>query len=89
MSYKCGPTRYNRVDRDAPKALAMCDRSGFLCRYEDLRRQMEFRGNDLKWTGLMVYKEFLDAPQHQNKIPPFIPNMIPVRDPRPDPTYNT
>ncbi len=89
MSTNCGPTTYNRIDPHNPKALAMCDRSGFLCRYADLRQQMEYRGNDLVWTGLMVYKDFLDKPQHQNKIPPFIPNMIPVRNPRPDPTYTT
>ena len=48
--------------RDKKKLVGASDRSGFLYNTCDLVKQMEWRGNSLKWTGLMVGRDELDIP---------------------------
>jgi hypothetical protein len=63
--------------------LGVCDRTGFICNRGDLVKQMQWAGNSLIWTGLLVYKEEVDPPQPQDKVPPVKADPTPVIDPRP------
>ena len=48
---------------------------------------MEWRGDNLVWTGLMVGPQYLDKPQEQNR-PPLVKNdPRPVQNPRPPTPY--
>jgi len=85
---RCGPNANTFISFDRPRALGLCDRSGMFFRHEDLRKQMAFRGNDLVWTGLMVYKDYLDIPNAQGLTPILNPNLIPCENPRPNTQYN-
>jgi hypothetical protein len=51
--------------------------------HKDLRKQYEYYGNGLRYTGWMVHKKFLDKPNPQNLIPPFFADPEPVPDARP------
>ena len=46
--------KYVSINPDNPSALGVCDESGFVFNHKDLIKQMEWRGNNLVWTGLMV-----------------------------------
>lgn len=61
--------RYVKVDINNPSAAGVCDRSGFVFNHEDLVKQMEWRGNKLVWTGMLVGPPFVDKPNRQNKPP--------------------
>lgn len=70
------------IDPDNPKALGICDATGFIFKRKDLLRQMEWRGERLVWTGYYVGRPFLDTPNPQ-LIPPFLPpDPVPIVDPR-------
>jgi hypothetical protein len=75
-------TKYVTVDPENPNAFAVCDRSGFYFNHKDLHKQMEWRGNNLVWTGLLVGTPFLDIPNEQNRPPPIKADPIPVKNPR-------
>lgn len=73
--------------RNKMRAVGVCDRSGFVYNLSDLVKQMDYMGDTLKWTGLMVGRDQLDQPNYQNKpfkakiegvLPPNNrPNIIP------------
>lgn len=75
--------RWVRIDENAPDAVARCDRSGQLCNYNDLVKQMDYRGLGLIWTGLYVNKYFVDKPNPQSLNPVIRPDPVPVDHPRP------
>lgn len=75
-------SRYVVVDVDDPDAIGQCDTSGFVFNHKDLVKQMDWRGNSLVWTGLMVGKPFVDKPCQQNRPPVFARDPIPVKNPR-------
>ena len=75
--------KYVSIDTDNPEALGICDYSGFVFPRKDLIRQMEWRGDDLAWTGFYVGKPFADKPNEQNRTPILPPDPVPVLDPRP------
>lgn len=82
MSYQ-PKGKHVTIDFEHPEALGICDRSGFVFMRKDLARQMEWRGNDLVWTGFYVGIPYLDVPNEQGR-PPILPSdPIPVKDPRP------
>lgn len=58
-----------RVSFTNPEGLGVCDDSGFDFNHCDLVKQMEWRGDNLVWTGLMVGKPYLDKPCQQNRPP--------------------
>ena len=62
-------SKYVKVNPKNPNGLGVCDRSGFVFNHKDLVKQMEWRGNNLVWTGLMVGPPFLDKPSEQNRPP--------------------
>lgn len=77
--------KYTKLDRRNPRGLGVCDYSGFIVRHADLRRQMEYRGRGLVWTGFWVHYKFLDLPNPQNLTPIITMDPVPLKNPRPDP----
>ena len=75
--------RFVKIDEANPDAVARCDRSGLLCNYNDLVRQMDYRGLGLIWTGLYVNKYFVDVPNPQSLNPVIRPDPPPLEHPRP------
>jgi hypothetical protein len=75
--------RFVRINQNSPDAVARCDRSGQLCNYNDLVKQMDYRGSGLVWTGLYVNKYFLDVPNPQSLNPLIKPDPVPLDHPRP------
>jgi hypothetical protein len=80
-------TKYYTANPDNPDAKAICDRSGFVFNHDDLVPQMEWRGDTLEWTGLMVGPPFLDEPNEQLRNPPMFPDPVPVEMPKPPYRY--
>jgi hypothetical protein len=74
--------RYYTVDPKNPEAKGICDRSGFVFNHSDLVKQMEWRGDSLEWTGLMVGRPFLDKPNEQFRNPEVGPDSVPVENPK-------
>lgn len=70
------------ISRKNPSALGVCDDSGFDFNHKDLVKQMEWRGDNLVWTGFMVGKPYLDKPQEQNRPPLVKADPRPVKNPR-------
>lgn len=62
--------------------LGVCDFSGFTFNHKDLHKQMDWRGNQLTWTGYMVGTPFLDKPQEQNRPPAVEADPYPIDNPR-------
>jgi hypothetical protein len=85
--------KFVSIDTDNPEALGICDYTGFVFPRKDLVRQMEWRGEDLVWTGFYVGRPFADKPNEQNRTPILPPDPVPVLEPRPqffsNITYNT
>lgn len=75
--------KYVNIDQDFPTAVGICDYSGLVVSRRDMVKQMEWRGNRLIWTGLLVNKRFADVPNPQLKPPLLKPDPYPVRMPRP------
>jgi hypothetical protein len=75
--------KYVTVDPDNPRGVAICDHSRFVVNADDLVPQMEWYGDSLKWTGMLVAKRFLDEPNPQLRPPILAPDPIPMRNPRP------
>src|SRR3954463_13016780 len=78
---------YVNIDYDNSDALGECDRSGFTFNKKDLCKQMEWRGNSLVWTGLLVGRPFLDTPNEQLRPPLVKSDPKSVSDPRPPVPY--
>ena len=70
--------RFVKVNKHSPSGTGVCDRSGFLFNHKDLKKQMEYRGNRLSWTGFLVAERYLDKPN-----PQFRPTRAPLDDPKP------
>ena len=79
--------KYVTIDYENPQALGECDRTGFTFNKKDLVKQMEWRGNNLVWTGLMVGKPYVDIPNEQNRPPLVKDDPKAVSDPRPPTPY--
>lgn len=82
MSYQ-PKGKFVTIDPDNPEALGICDYSGIIFMRKDLCRQMEWRGDQLVWTGFYVGQPFVDKPNQQNRTPILPPDPVPVLDPRP------
>jgi hypothetical protein len=75
--------KYVSVDMDNPRALGICDKSGFVFNRCDMVRQLEWRGDGIAWTGFIVGKPFADVPNEQGRPPILPPDPVPVLYPRP------
>lgn len=71
------------IDPSNPKALGICDYTGFVHLRKDLVKQMQWAGDSLVWTGLYVGKDYLDVPSPQLRTPHLPPDPVPVLDARP------
>lgn len=75
--------KYLKGDINNVRGSGVCDTSGFHVNYPDLKKQMEYSGQSLYWTGFLVHKDFLDKPQPQNLKPKFFGDPKPILNPRP------
>src|SRR5271167_399070 len=82
MSYR-PKGKHVSIDIQSPRALGICDYTGFIFNRQDMVRQMEWRGNRLVWTGLYLGKPYLDVPNQQYRPPVLEPDPVPIQDPRP------
>lgn len=66
-----------------PRAIALCDRCGFVYNLYMLRPQMKYAGNATINTGLLVCETCMDPlnPQDRPIVPG--PDPLPVKNPRP------
>jgi hypothetical protein len=74
--------KHVRIDETAPRALGICDYTGFVHNRTDLVRQMEWRGNAIVWTGFYVGRQYADKPNEQLRPPILPPDPVPIREPR-------
>lgn len=74
--------RHVSIREKNPKAVGICDYTGFIHLKQDLVRQMEYRGDRLVWTGFYVGKDYQDKPNQQLRPPMLPPDPIPVVDAR-------
>lgn len=81
MSYR-PKGRHVHINPSHPEALGMCDHTQFVHMRKDLVRQMEYRGEDLVWTGLYVGRQYVDVPNDQLRPPLLAPDPVPVLEPR-------
>lgn len=76
--------RYTRMSKSNPLGIGRCDYSGLMVAHRDLCKQMAYSGKGLYWTGLWVYKKFLDDPNPQNMAPKLRADPVPLKHARPD-----
>lgn len=72
-----------RISLRNPTAMAVCDRSGLWYSLDSMVRQMEWSGNTLIDTGLLVGYDQVDKPQDQYRTPILPPDPYPRINPRP------
>lgn len=65
------------------ETIGVCDRSGFVFKTSELCKQMEWRGDRLVWTGLLVGRPYLDVPDEQLRTVKTKHDPKPVKNPRP------
>lgn len=79
------PYRINMTDMRDPQAAGQCDGCGFIVRYRDLQRQMEYRGGAAPvWTGTLVCGRCLNVPQPYFSRQLLLPDPRPIMNPRPE-----
>lgn len=76
--------KYTHASRRNIHGIGQCDYSGMIVDYRDLCKQMQYVGNGLVWTGLYVFKNFLDTPNPQDLVPIVRQDPVPLPHPRPD-----
>lgn len=81
------PMRSGRatISMSRPRALGECDRCSEWRNLDYLFHQMQWTGNVLTDTGLLVCDDCLDVPQPQFKTPILPPDPYPRINPRPSP----
>lgn len=75
--------KYTKMSKTNPQAIGQCDYSGLVVRHADLKKQMQYSGTGLYWTGLWVYTKFIDKPNPQNLAPRVKADPVPVDHARP------
>ena len=58
---------YGKYVKNQCSPVSFSDLGGQYFNTDDMIKQMDYRGNQLTWTGLMVGKRFADIPNPQNK----------------------
>lgn len=76
--------KYTKMHMKDPRGIARCDYSGLMVRHADLKKQKQYRGTGLVWTGLMVAPQFEDVPNAQELIPLIRLDPVPLKNPRTD-----
>lgn len=73
-----------KVDPRMPQGFGVCDYGGEWRNLRDLKKQMEWTGSKLTWTGELVCDEHIDKPQAQLKAIRLPPDPLPLVNPRPE-----
>lgn len=73
-----------RTDPSAPRAQGVCDECGEHYNLLSLRKQMQWFGTALRWTGDLVCQRCICAPQAQLKAIRLPADPVPVGNPRPE-----
>jgi hypothetical protein len=76
--------KYTKMSKRYPRGIARCDYSGLMVRQASMKRQYEYRGTGLVWTGFMVNPKFSDVPNPQNLTPLIKADPVPIVNTRPD-----
>lgn len=77
------PQGFARTNRRHPQAFAICDTCGLQYNRVDLVQDMEYQGNQLRWTGFLVCKRTCnDEPQPQLTTPILPRDPQPIDQPR-------
>ena len=72
-----------KVSARSPRAFGRCDFGGETRNLADLKKQMEWAGTKLIWTGMLVCDEHYDQPQPQLKAIRLPADPVPVKNLRP------
>lgn len=76
--------RHAKISATDPRALAVCDRCGFVWNRYALRQQDEWLGRNIMNKGnTKVCPECYDKPQEQLRTIVLPPDPVPIQDPRP------
>lgn len=67
-----------------PRALAVCDRCGFLYNHDALQWQFQWTGPRLQNLYKLVCKSCMDIPQEQLKLIVLPPDPLPIQNARPE-----
>jgi hypothetical protein len=68
-----------------PRALAICDRCGFLTNHDKLAWQFDWAGLRLQNLRILVCDRCYDEPQRQKGAKPVSPDPLPIYNARPEP----
>lgn len=81
-----GQNRY--ASKRDPRAIAMCDRCDKVKPHHKLKKQMQYFGSVLRWTGFLVCASCYDKPDLQvlGRATALPPDPVPIKNPRPDDT---
>lgn len=69
---------------NAPRAQGVCDYGGEWVQRHKLRKQLQWNGTAMVWTGQLVCDRHYDKPQPQLRTIQLPPDPLPVSDPRPE-----
>lgn len=72
------------VDQNHPRALATCDRCGFIYNHDQLRWEMQWVGPKLQNQRFLVCDRCWDVPQEQLRTIVLPPDPIPIQNARPE-----
>lgn len=72
------------VNASKPRALAVCDRCGFLYNHYTLSWQFQWIGPRLQNIRILVCKTCMDIPQEQLREIVLPPDPVPIINPRPE-----
>lgn len=78
-----GNTSRIRTDNRSPRAAAVCDRCGFGWNHNALTFQVEFAGDRLVSTNMLVCPDCYDIPNPQVKTIRIPADPVPIANPRP------
>lgn len=74
-----------QISANAPRALGICDRCGFLYNHGDLQWQWDWQqGPRLFNLRILVCRDCLDIPQESGRTIVLPPDPVPINDPRPE-----
>lgn len=86
-AYPSGANGFATVDPRSPRSWGVCDRDGFRHNRNELFWQYEWAGVGLRNKRILVCRRCLDIPNPQLRSYSPPPDPIPIRDPRPDQSY--
>lgn len=74
--------KHVKIDPRNTTALAQCDYSDFTFNHPNLKKQYQWRGDSLQWTGFLVGEPYMDEPNEQLRPPPVKPDPYATQNAR-------